>query len=707
MLPFAVLTFSSALLLFLVQPLMARAILPWFGGAAGVWTTCLLFYQTLLFLGYAYAHLGRGLGPRKQAALHAVFCALALLLLPILPDAGWQSVDPRTPTLRLLGLLTMSVGAPYLLLAGTTPLLHAWFGAMNPGRSPYRLYGVSNAGSLLALLAYPLAVEPLVRVRAQGVGWSWAFACFSVAMSGLALWLWRSRRPDTHEAPATAGGAPAGDPTAHAPFDAGPRAPSVGEHAFWLALSACGSALLMSLTNTITMDVASVPLLWILPLAVYLLTFVLAFAGVYRRTTFGALLVLSLAVAALLWVGGFALPVFLQVGLALGVLFTACMVCHGELAGSAPHGRHLTAFYLTMAAGGSLGGVLVAVVAPAVLSDFFEMPFSVLGAFALMVVAMNRDPSSVLAGRGRRFALTTLGVIWVGAALLFASPTLRNAQGTVAADRNFYGVLLVQDHPEGVFADLRVMRHGRIFHGAQFLDDERRTLPTAYFTAGSGVERALSARRAVGGTGAVAGGGADAPHLRLGVIGLGVGTLAAWTRPGDTLRFYEINPAAEKLARAHFSFLADSPASVDVVLGDGRLALKRDVDAAKGPLYDVLVVDAFAGDAVPVHLLTRECMDLYRRALAPNGILVFQITNRHVDLERVVRGLAEATNMTAVRIDHDAEAAVGGVASSWMVLGAPGVLLPPESRGSGTPAAGPPLLWTDDFSNILSVLRTR
>jgi hypothetical protein len=453
----------------------------------------------------------------------------------------------------------------------------------------------------------------------------------------------------------------------------------------------------MSLTNTITMDVASVPLLWIVPLALYLLTFILAFAGLYRRATFGALLVLALGAAALLWVGGFALPTLVQIGLALGVLFTGCMVCHGELARSAPDPRHLTGFYLTMAAGGSLGGILVAMAAPALLTDFFEMPLSVLGAFALMVAAMNRDPSSLLRGRGRAFVFTTLGAIGIGAALLFASPRLRNAEGTVAARRNFYGVLRVQDHPVGLFRDMRVMRHGRIFHGAQYLDAGRRDLPTAYFTAGSGVERALSARRALG----------AARGLRIGVIGLGVGTLATWAEAGDVLRFYEINPAAERLARTYFSFLDDTEADVDVALGDGRLALRRDVESAGAPLYDVLVVDAFAGDAVPMHLLTLECMDLYREALAPSGLLVFQITNRHVDLERVVRGLADAAGMSAVRIDHGADADRGGVASSWMVLGGRDTVLPPDARAPGSPPPASPVLWTDDFSNIVTVLRRR
>jgi spermidine synthase len=307
---------------------------------------------------------------------------------------------------------------------------------------------------------------------------------------------------------------------------------------------------------------------------------------------------------------------------------------------------------------------------------------------------MRRDAESVLAGRGRRWALAALGAVWVGAALLFASPALRNTEGTVAVARNFYGVLRVQDRPPGVFQGMRVMRHGRIFHGAEFLDPARRGQATAYFTEGSGVAQALAlAQRRHADRG-----------IRIGVIGLGVGTLAAWIQPGDALRFYEINPAAERLARDGFTFL--DRGAVDVVLGDGRLALARDVDAG-GARYDVLVIDAFAGDAVPIHLLTAESVELYRRALSPAGLLVFQVTNRHVDLERVVRGLAGATGMSAVRVDHAADPARGGVASSWMVLGAPRTELPPEVRAQGTRPSGPPVLWTDDFSNIVSVLRAR
>lgn len=652
-----------------------------------MWTTCLLFYQSLLFLGYVYGHLGRRLPPRRQAALHLLLLAATLPLLPVAPSAAWRPLGPEHPVPHLLGLLAVTVGAPYLLLAGTTPLLHDWFAREPRGRSPYHLYAISNAGSLLALLAYPSLVEPLLPVHAQEVVWSWGYGVFVLGMAVLA-WARSGRLGAASAASAVA-------PRVSGSTAAPAARPSPGDVLHWLSLAACGSGLLMALTNAITMDVASVPLLWIAPLAVYLVTIVLAFAGVYRRETWGALLVLSLGAAALLWSGGFALPVAPQVVLACGVLFVGCMVCHGELAGAAPRPEHLTAFYLAMAGGGAVGGLLVAVVAPALLTDFYELPAFMLLAFALLLVSMYRDPDSVLRGRWRR----PVGVLLVCVLLLatggFAVQGRNRTRGTVTSVRNFYGVLRVQDRPQGELHDMRVLRHGRIFHGARFLDPARREAPTLYFTAGSGLEEAVRTVR----------GAADTP-LRIGVIGLGVGTIAAWCVPGDTVRFYEINPAAYPLARRYFDFLADTPAHVEVTAGDGRIALERDVAQAGGrPLYDLLVVDAFAGDAVPVHLLTREAMQVYVRSVAPQGMVVFQITNRHVELGRVVRGLAADGGLQAVRVDQDPTPSSGGVANSWMLVARPGTPLPPSRLRDPDSAQRPPVLWTDDYSNLVGVLR--
>jgi hypothetical protein len=674
---FAAVTFLSAFLLFLVQPLFARAVLPWFGGAPSVWTTSLLFYQTVLLAGYGYGHWSARLGLRRQAALTLLLLATTLLLLPITPSEAWKPESSQAPTLQLLGLLTVSVGGPYLMLASTAPLLHDWFARTAPGRSPYRLYAVSNIGSLLALVAYPVAVEPLLGVRLQGLAWSVAYAAFVVALGTIA---WHVHRGATDSESALAMGAPSG------------RLPSARDIAVWVAFAACGSGLLLAITNHITMDIASVPLLWVLPLGLYLVTYVLAFAGRYRRETWGALLILALLAMSLLWRGGFALPITVQIGVGSLTLFITCMVCHGELARSAPDPRHLTGFYLSMAAGGALGGLSVAVLAPLVFSDFVELPVFLLASYLVLLLAIFRDRESSLAGGRVRIAWAVLALVFVGLLSAYVAPGLRASGTTVETARSFFGVLRVEDRPPGLMREMRVLRHGRIFHGAQFLDPDRRGGPTAYFSAGSGVARAITEhpRRLAG------------QRLRIGVIGLGVGTLASWGEEGDEILFYELDPDAERLARRHFTFLEESSAAVTVSIGDGRLALERDLSGGS-PRFDVLVVDAFSGDAVPVHLLTREAMSVYTEGLRASGVLVFQITNRHLDLERVVRGLATDAGLRAVRVDQEAGQTEGRLASSWMIVGAPQshVLLERES----VRARSESVLWTDDFSNLLGVLR--
>jgi hypothetical protein len=679
MTPFAGVTFLGAFLLFLVQPLLARQILPWFGGAQSVWTVCLLFYQTALLAGYSYAHLGRRLGGRGQAAAHAALLLASLALLPITASERWKPTPEASPTWWLLGLLATTVGGPYVLLSATAPLVQSWLARARPGRPPYALYALSNAASLLALLAYPVVVEPLLSVTRQSVWWSWGYAAFALTCSALAI---RAARA----APARGGSE---EEAADVP------APGGADLALWVALSACGSGLLLALTNHMTMDVAAVPFLWVLPLAAYLGTFVLAFAGRYRRATWGAFLVLGLAAMALLWDAGFSLPLAVQIGVSTAVLFVACMVCHGELARSAPPPSRLTTFYVTVAGGGALGGALVAVVAPATLPNLWEVPAFLLLALALLIVVVQRERTHPPAGPLRTARLAALGVLLFVATAGFVLPTLRRTRGTVATRRGFYGVLRVQDAPAGILSEQRVLLVGRIFHGGQFLDSARSRAPTAYFVAGSGVERAIRGhpkRRA------------RAP-LRIGVVGLGVGTLAAWAEPGDSVRFYEINPDVEAVARRWFTFLEDTPATVTVAVGDGRLSLERELaSAGTAPRFDVLVVDAFTGDAVPVHLLTVEAARLYARALAEGGVLVFNVTNRHVDLEPVVRGLADAAGMHAVRMRSVPPTGDGGIPSTWMLVARSREFLDAVAVDE-FPVGPRRVLWTDDHSDLLGVLR--
>ena len=679
MIQFGAVTLLSAFLLFLVQPLVAREILPWFGGAQSVWATCLVFYQTFLLFGYLYAHLGRRLGVRRQAILHAVLLLGSVALLPVTPSLSWKPVGGAAPTWPLLGLLATTVGGPYFLLASTAPMLQDWLGLHRPWRSPYPLYAVSNVGSLLALIAYPTLVEPLLAVSRQGTLWSITYGAFVVACVVLAAAVARS-------APS-----PAMVPVAEATPPL--RTDLV---VLWVALAACGSGLLLAVTNHITMDVAVVPFLWVLPLVVYLLTYVLAFAGMYRRATWGAILVLGMAAMAILWSYGFALPLAVQLGVSVGALFAGCMVCHGELSRSAPDASHLTSFYLCLAAGGALGGMLVVFAAPALFDDFWELPGLLLLAYALLWWVLRRERGASERARHRWSARDLgLGLVMGVAVLGFVLPTVRRDRGTVAADRNFYGVLRVQDGPQGMLSDERVLRVGRIFHGGQFLDPARAREPTAYFTAGSGVATAIDRhpRRLAG------------ESLDIGVIGLGVGTIAAWGLPGDSIRYYEINPAVEDFARSWFTFLSDSRADVEVVLGDGRLSLERELASGGERRFDVLVIDAFSGDAVPIHLLTRESADLYWRALKDDGVLVFQVTNRHLDLAPVVRGLAAQHGVETVRIAYDPPAGSGSSPSVWILMSRSEPFLA-GVRSSGTaPTSDRAILWTDDRSDLLQILR--
>lgn len=672
-------TLAGAFLLFLVQPLVARQVLPWFGGAQSVWTLCLLFYQTMLLGGYLYAHLGERWGARRQALLHAALLMASLALLPITASERWKPTDTGSPTLALLGLLLTTVGGPYLMLSTTAPLVQRWFGRTHPGRSPYPLYAVSNVGSLAALLAYPLAVEPLLAVSRQSAAWSWGYAAFALACGVLALRVARASA--------------SWDPT-DAPHPAAPPL-AAATVALWLALAGCGSGLLLALTNHMTMDVASVPFLWVLPLALYLTTYIVAFAGRYRRGIWGALLVLGLCAMAVLWDVGFALPLAVQLATSSAVLFTACMVCHGELARSTPPASRLTAFYLSIALGGALGGALVALAAPALLPDLWEVPGFLVLAYALLAVVVERERGLAAPGLRRdRLRWAAHALVVVAATTAFILPSARLTRGTVETRRGFYGVLRVQDTPRGLLAGQRVLRVGRIFHGGQFLDPARAREPTAYYTRGSGVGLAIDRHpRRRGGR-----------PLSIGVIGLGVGTLAAFAEHADAVRFYEINPDVETLSRRWFTFLGDSEAPITVALGDGRLTLERELASAAPPRYDVLVVDAFSGDAVPVHLLTREAGDLYARALAEDGVLAFNVTNRHLDLEPVVRGLASSIGRAAVLVRTGLVQGSGGAPSSWMLVTSNRRLIE-AVRPETSPASDRTVLWTDDRSDLLRVLR--
>src|SRR6267142_2106183 len=616
MILYAVTIFLSAFLLFQVQPLIAKMILPWFGGTAAVWTTCMLFFQLLLLAGYIYSHayVTRRIPARR--AVHIVLLVLAAATLPLAASVAWKPSGGEDPTWRILGLLATSVGLPYFALSTTGPLVQAWHARSHPGAIPYRLFALSNLGSMLALLSYPLLVEPTLALGKQTAIWSASFIAFALLCALLA---WRNRGGDAPPSPVEEA-----------------EKPGPGLQALWAVLAACASTLLLAFTGHMTLNIAAIPFLWVLPLALYLLSFVLCFeaSGWYRRWLFLPLLGAGLA-GVCITLSRSNPSIWTLIPLYSATLFAACMVCHGELARSKPHPQHLTGFYLMLALGGAAGGVLVGLVAPNVFQDLYELPIGMLALALLVIAALLRDRASLLHGRFGIAARIAFLALTAALAVALFRTYAENSADTRVRSRNFYGVLNVHDSGEGPDA-MRVLSHGTIVHGKQFLEPDRRDWPTTYYGLTSGIGLALLDARAHG-------------PLRVGVVGLGTGTLAAYGRTGDVFRFYDINPDVVGLARSEFSFLADSPAKVEVALGDARLSLEREPPQN----FDVLAVDAFSSDAIPVHLITREALGVYLKHVKSDGIVAFHVSNRFLDLIPVVARIAKEQGAHAVLVNDD------------------------------------------------------
>src|SRR5688572_351019 len=664
---YAATIFLSSFLLFVVQPLIARQILPWFGGTAAVWTTCMLFFQTLLLVGYAYAHAANArLSPRAQAIVHTVLLGLAIAMLPIAPGEIWKPLGTEEPISHILTVLGVTVGLPYLLLASTSPLLQAWFARARPGADPYRLFAISNLASLLALIGYPLVVEPFLGNREQVVWWSVLFGVFAVICVGLAWSISGKSNTESHE-----------NQEESVP-------PSRGDYLLWLALSATGSVLLLAITNHVTQNVAAIPLLWLAPLTLYLLTFIIAFEGrnLYRVEIFWSVLLVWLAGMAWLLVDSrFQFDLWLQAGMFLSGLFVGCLFCHGELYRARPAARHLTAFYLTISAGGALGGLLVAVAAPLVFNAYYELGLALV---ALAVLAAVRLSLVNPVARWASLAML-LGVV---ACAVYDGVSLH--KNVALSERNFYGTIRVKEYgqPGGSY-HLRRLVHGVIMHGEQYMEGERRSQPTTYYMSSSGIGVAIEAAKARG-------------PVKVGVIGLGVGTLAAYGRKGDVYRFYEINPQVVEVARKQFAYLSDTKAGVEVVLGDARLNLEREPPQG----FDVLAVDAFSSDSIPVHLITREALDVYLRHMKPGGVVAFHVSNRFLSLPPVVGRLAKEHGVHVTLVsDNGKDGDDDHTTTDWVLISKDPASLKAKEILATKPA--PPQeqpdwrTWTDDYSNLI------
>ncbi len=697
---FAVCIFLSAFLLFQIEPMVGKVLLPWFGGTPAVWSTVLLFFQVLLTGGYAYASWLTSKN-RHREVFHLILLGLSIALMlsfsvawksPIMLAAGLKPGAASPPVWDIFKLLAITVGLPFFLLAANSPLIQTWFHRAFPDRVVYRLYALSNAGSLFALVSYPVVIEPYLTLPWQGWIWSLGYVLFT----GLAVFgVVKSRRirltAETEEVP--------GKMTGIA------RRPSGGEIAAWIGLSACASILLLATTSHLTQEVAVVPFLWVLPLTIYLLSFILAFSGErwYSRQVY--LLLFFAATLAYAWaLSHEAMGIPWKVGIFSIVLFFGCMVCHGEVYRLRPHPDHLAFFYLMVSVGGAIGGLLINFVAPYVFKGYWELPLGyVLCWFLFLCVAVRTQK---IDRKGWKWiARNTINIVLLFSALVVTS---ERAVEFIQADftdalgswRNFYGVVRVRQFGSQESPDYFLgLIHGITLHGFEFQAQAKRDLPTAYYGPASGAGLAIL----------------DHPNrghgMRVGVLGLGIGTLAAYGLPGDVYRFYEINPVVIRLAEGeggYFSFLKDSQAKVEIVPGDARLSLENELAAGQNQHYDVLVLDVFSSDSIPVHLLDRESFSLYLQDLSPQGILAVHISNSYLDLVPVVWTLADHFNLSRVLI-KDPGSPPDTSASIWMLLSPQSSVLDiPAIQSRATDMKGYRSgirLWTDDYSNLFQILK--
>ena len=696
--------FSSAFLIFGVQPMVGKHILPWFGGAPSVWMTCLAFYQTALFVGYAYAYgLAARVPLRLQPVFHGLFFLASLAVLPVLPADAWKPTANDDSTLRILSMLTANVALPFVLLAATGPLLQFWFARALPGRSPYVLYAVSNVGSLLGLLSFPFLVEPNLPLSSVSRLWSWSFAVTGLAVLACAV---RAARSGPEPSPASPSQAP--------------ESIEIGRLALWILFPASAVMMFMGVTNQLCLDVASVPFLWIVPLSVYLITLVLSFASerLYRRDVF-----VALAIASLAWLIATTARAPTRAGVSLAgswattaavycaALFFGCMVAHGELHRLRPGPSRLTAFYLCIAGGGALGGLFVGLAAPRIFSAYHELPLGVAVCWVSAWAAIRRRPTDVFAGRARRVAWACIGLATAGAASAWALEASAREPGTVVVERNFFGILRVIETP--ATTPFVVLRHGTTRHGLQYRNLPLRRIPTSYYGQATGIGLLLSERMET-----------KAGPLRVGVVGLGIGTLAAYGREGDQIVFYEIDSEVVRIARdsGHFTYLADSPAQLEVVLGDARLSLEAELAERGGRDFDVLVLDAFTSDSIPIHLLTVEAFRIYAAHLAEGGVLAVHVSNRSFDLAAPVARLGREVGLAACLVVSEDAPQLLSEAARWVLLSADparcesveaSIARLPRRSGRALAHAvqlvggsvGDTAVWTDDFSNLLGLLR--
>lgn len=700
----------SAFLVFQIQPVFSKMILPWFGGSPAVWTACLMFFQLTLLAGYAYAFtINRLLSIKGQAIAHLALVFASLLFLPIIPADSAKPVDGTFPILRILWVLISTIGLPYFLLSSTAPLFQAWYAAKLPGRIPYRLYALSNVGSLVALLSFPFIIEPMMSSTLQAYAWSAGFITFGVFTGLMTIVIFRTNNDPLIAA--TEARLPANQETGEFKI-------TLKNWLVWISLSAIGSFALLSISNHLTQELTVSPLMWVLPLSLYLITFIINFDRPqwYNRQAWALASLLGIfAFASLkneklnerfdalfnnlgieLSIADYEYDVIVQSSFSLASLFFICMLAHGELVRNKPAANRLTSFYMAMATGGALGGMTVAILCPYLFTTFFETPLTlILGlALTLWIICQTGFHKKLPAATGTRIACIVIG-LYVSFIILNCEWSGVN-KDTFAQYRNFYGTLRVDTENIGNSKLLgHGLYHGNTFHGFQFTDSELSTQPTTYYAHSSGLGAAFQHLKK------------NNESLRVGVVGLGTGTTAIYARENDYFHFYEINPDVISIAKKTFSYLKKCKGTVETTLADARIAMERE----ENQKYDLIVLDAFSGDGIPAHLLTVEAFEVYQKHLAPDGIVAVHISNRYLNLFPVVAGIAGHHNLEMVYIEYlpDDDSGMEEASSDWILLTNNQKFIEDEEvqELSQDPRNwySRPIKWTDQYSNLIEVMK--
>lgn len=663
--------FLSAFLIFQIQPIVGKIILPWFGGSASVWTICMLFFQSALLLGYTYSHLVIKLfKPIQQSRIHITLLIFSALVLPFAPSEYWKPTGNENPALLIIGLLTACIGLPYLTLSTTGPLIQAWFTKEKSETIPYRLFALSNFGSLIALLTYPTIFEISFSTTAQSYAWSTLYLIFAI---NCALLAWGAGKNYLQE---------------HSMIGEVISVIKIKQLLLWILLATCPSILLVSNTAFLTENIAPVPMLWIGPLALYLLSFIICFEKknwYVRKFYLPCALMGLLALAWLPIIGLDELPINVSISLNLISFFFVCMACHGELAKQQPENTHLTIYYLMIAFGGFTGGFFVGVLAPYLFTQHYELSVGIILSaivisFIFLLTTHFKKHFLELACTAIIFSYlaTIIGIRYIH--------HLSEFDGAKISQRNFYGIVKVSIDSA---KETKTMLHGRIIHGSQSTNPLKERSPTTYYTEDSGIGIAIKLKQSFDNS------------IKVGIIGLGVGTLATYGRSSDHFKFYEINPNVISLANQEFSYLLNSPAKIETILGDARLKLADETPQS----YDILAVDAFSGDSIPVHLLTLEAFQHYLNHLNEDGILAIHISNRYLDLKPVIKAAAEKYQLQAKLVLSESLGENGYNWSRWVLIAKNQAFFQSKELSNSIDIDSKTdfKAWTDNYSNILSI----